>query len=335
MSTASPVMPLGSAASAGPLARMVSSICSRSPQQFFLQTRGPLLSRGILPRTPSPGRRRSFLMNSPLSRFYASTQQRLHPVIRWILLPLIVVAACFFVRESFTVSVMGVQQQFPFGLALVLVGFFLGLGPGFVTLFMAGISVSLWGTTPGQHYPLAVLANMSLGVPVIFISSWIRSLLNNERIQRQALSDFVAIIAHEVRTPLSTITLAAENSINYFNNYLAEESARNIILASGRIESVISKAIDADVSEITKFTASHEEISLRPFLENLIALTSHPDRIRLDCPLSPIITTDPYLFGTAISNVLDNAIKYALNDTDISLIAREDSRYTRRHSDRL
>ena len=224
---------------------------------------------------------------------------------------------------------MGLQQQFPFGPALILVGFFLGLGPGFVMLFLSGISVWLWGTTPGQQYPLAVLANMSLAVPVLFVSAWIRTLINNERHQRQALSDFVAIIAHEVRTPLSTITIAAENSINYFKNHLPEESARNIILASGRIENVIAKAVDADISEITKFTARPEEISLQPFLEKLIKATSDPDRIRLECPSSPIITTDPYLFGTAVSNLLDNAIKYSSMNTPVRLVAQEDSRYGR------
>lgn len=269
-------------------------------------------------------------MNSSLSRLYASSQQRLHPVIRWTVLPTLVVGASFFVRETFTVSVMGVQQQFPFGVALIIVGFFLGFGPGLVMLVMTGVSVSLWGTTPGQQYPLAVLTNMGLAVPVLWLSSWIRSLINSERAQRQALSDFVAIIAHEVRTPLSTITVATENTINYFNNHLAEESARNILLATGRIKNVISKAVDADISEITTFTVQHEEINLKPFLEKLIKVTPDPDRIHFQCGSPTIISTDPYLFGTVISNLLDNAIKYSIKDTPVTLIAREDSRYGRK-----
>lgn len=299
---------------------------------IFLTLRSGRLSRDIFLRPlpalicpPCP--RRSCPVNSALTRLYASTQQRRHPIIRWIVLPSLVVAVCFFVRESFTVSMMGVQQQFPFGPALILVGFFLGLGPGFVMLVLSGITVRLWGTTPGQQYPLAVLANMSLAVPVLCISSWIRTLINNERVQRQALSDFVAIVAHEVRTPLSTITVATENSLYYYNNQLPEESAKNILLAAGRIENVISKAIDADIAEITSFTARYEEINLKPFLEKLIKVTLDPERITLQCPSSPLFATDPYLLGTAISNLLDNAIKYSLDDTDVSLIARQDARH--------
>lgn len=269
-------------------------------------------------------------MKSSLSRFYELSQHRLHPIIRWIVLPTIVVAASFFVRESFTVSVMGVQQQFPFGVALIFVGFFLGFGPGFVMLFMTGISVTLWGTTPGQEYPLAVLTNMGLAVPVLWVSSWIRSLINRERVQRQALSDFVAIIAHEARTPLSTITVATENTINYCNHQLSEESARNILLATGRIENVISRAIDADISEITTFSVQYEETSLKPFLEKLIKEASDPDRINFQCSSPIIIATDPYLLGTVVSNLLDNAIKYSLENTHVALIARDESRYGRK-----
>lgn len=261
---------------------------------------------------------------------YASSQQPLNPVIRWIVLPTLIVAACFFVRETFTISVMGVQQQFPFGVALIFVGFFLGFGPGLVMLAMTGVSVSLWGTTPGPKYPVAVLTNMGLAVPVLWVSSWIRSLINSERAQRQALSDFVSIIAHEVRTPLSTITVATEISMNYSKNYLPEESARNILSATGRIEEVISKAIDADISEITTFAARNEELILNQFMERLIKGTSDPNRIKLQCPLSTVIATDPYLFGTVISNLLDNAIKYSLENTDVSLIARENARYGRK-----
>lgn len=261
---------------------------------------------------------------------FLSTHQRLRPVIRWVVLPVLVVAACFFVRETVTVSIMGLQQQFPFGPALILVGFFLGLGPGFVMLILSGITVWLWGTTPGPDYPFAVPVNMSLAVPVLYVSAWIKKLMDNERMQRQALSDFVAVIAHEVRTPLSTITVATENSMNYFKNHLSEESARNILLATDQIESVISKAIDADLSEITAFTARPEEIGFKPFLEKLIKASSDPDRIKLQCAMPAIISTDPYLLGTVISNLLDNAIKYGLPDTDISLIARTGSRYGRK-----
>jgi signal transduction histidine kinase len=249
---------------------------------------------------------------------------------RYVLLPAFVVAVCFFIRESFTISAMGVQQQFPFGVATVLVGFFLGFRAGLMMLLMTGLSVYLWGTHPNAQYPLALPINLVLALPALAVSAYIRRLLNEQRSQREMLGDFIAILAHEVRTPLSTIKMAAENLQESHSDAFAMRRAGNLLLASERIEDVISRCVDTDLMELNEICPKLKALDLMPFLRDRIDLSVDPDRIIFDCQFSKFIITDPFLYGAVISNLLENALKYSLNHSHVTLLVFEQSKRGRR-----
>jgi signal transduction histidine kinase len=214
---------------------------------------------------------------------------------------------------------MGLQQQFPFGIGLVMVGFFLGFRSGLVMLLMTGLSVYLWGTHSSSAYPLALPINVMLAIPVLAVSAYIRALLNEQRVQREMLGDFIAILAHEVRTPLSTIKMAAENLQEHEQDEFSSKRGKNLILAAERIEDVVSRCMDTDLFELKELRPKYQKLDLKPFLQERIDLSVDPDRVTLDCKFSESIMTDPFLFGAVISNLLENALKYSLKDSQVGL----------------
>ncbi|MEN9681418.1 MAG: hypothetical protein RLZZ627_1311 [Pseudomonadota bacterium] len=251
-------------------------------------------------------------------------------VTRYVLLPALIVVVCFFIRESFTVKLMGIQQQFPFGLAIVLASFFLGFRSGLMMLLMTGLSVYLWGTQPNPEYPLALPINLVLAIPVLAVSAYIRRLLNEQRAQRELLGDFIAILAHEVRTPLSTIKMAAENLQEDQGDEYLSRRAMNLLLASERIEDVISRCIDTDLMELNEISPKLKEIDLKSFLQDRVDFSVAPERIIFDCQFSSSILTDPFLYGTVISNLIENAIKYSLRNSQVALQVFEQFKRGRR-----
>lgn len=269
-------------------------------------------------------------MKLSFGHLYQLTRQPLKPVTRYLLLPAMIVAVCFFIRESFTVSAMGVQQQFPFGIAVILVGFFLGFRSGLMMLFMTGLSVSLWGTYPNSQYSLALPINIVFAIPALGVTALIRRLLNDQSAQREMLADFIAILAHQVRTPLSTIKMAAENLQENQSNQFDVGRGNNLMLASETIEDVISRCVDADRLELKELRPKHQEFHLRAFLQDRIDLSIDPERIALDCQVSAPIETDPFLYGTVISNLLENALKYSLKYSQVGLMASEQFKRGRR-----
>lgn len=242
---------------------------------------------------------------------------------RYVFLPAIAVVLCFLIRESFTVSAMGIQQQFPFGVAVVLVGFFLGFRSGLMMLLMTGLSIYFWGTHPGPEYPLALPLNVVLAIPALAVSASIRRLLNEQTELREMQADFIAILAHEVRTPLSTIKMAGENLQEHQSDEFSSRRGNHLILAAERIEDVVSRCMDVDLLELRKLRPKFEAIDLRAFFQDRIDLSVDPDRIALDCQISGSILSDPFLYGTVISNLLENALKYSLSGSQVSLMVRE------------
>lgn len=264
------------------------------------------------------------------SDLFALTQKPMLSVNRYILLPALIVAVCFFIREHFTIPAMGIQQQFPFGIALVLTGFLLGFRSGLMMLVMTGLSVYLWGTHPNPDYPLALPINLAMAIPVLALSACIRRLLNDQRAQREMLSDFIAILAHEVRTPLSTIKMAAENLHEDKHDEYSSRRAGNLLLASEQIEDVISRCIDADLLELNKISPKLSSFNLEPFIKDRIDFSVAPERIVFDCQSTASIVTDSFLYGTVISNLLENALKYSLRSSHVVLIVFEQMKRGRR-----
>ncbi len=137
-------------------------------------------------------------------------------------------------------------------------------------------------------------------------------------------SDFVANVSHEFKTPLTSIrgyaeTIAAETPGDAHKEFarIIERNARDLeslvndMLDLARLEAEPPSALDTfDLS-----TVIHEQVSRYRSVPEAAAIA-----IEVDCP-SIRIRADRERLGTALANLIDNAVRYNRPDGDVRVQA--------------
>ena len=153
-----------------------------------------------------------------------------------------------------------------------------------------------------------------------------RAVAELERLNR-AKSDFVSVVSHEFRTPLTGIQGFSEMMTNE-DLTLAEmrEYAGDINKDAQRLNRMINEMLDLDKMESGRMQLHHEPVDL-----NTVAAES-ADRVRPNAPAHPVtLRLDPAL-GTimgdrdkltqVLANLLNNAVKYSPNGGEIVVSTR-------------
>jgi len=153
-----------------------------------------------------------------------------------------------------------------------------------------------------------------------------RAVAELERLNR-AKSDFVSIVSHEFRTPLTGIQGFSEMMTNE-DLTLAEmrEYAGDINKDAQRLNRMINEMLDLDKMESGRMQLHHEPVDL-----NAIA-TESADRVRPNAPAHPVtLRLDPALgaimgdrdkLTQVLANLLSNAVKYSPNGGEIVVSTR-------------
>lgn len=137
--------------------------------------------------------------------------------------------------------------------------------------------------------------------------------------------DFSYAMIHDMKTPLSSILMGTrilrsgkldgkpEKKEKYFD--ILEEESQHLLTLTNKVLT-ISKL------EHGQLILEKEEVRLRPILENLIekfrAKTNKPVTFRLNLQTETIFADEEYIVE-AISNLIDNAVKYSQKSIDIQI----------------
>ena len=152
----------------------------------------------------------------------------------------------------------------------------------------------------------------------VFITS-IKVILKQKKLS-EIKNDFISNMTHELKTPISTISLACEaledksielsaeiqqsylGMIRSENNrlgMLVDKVLRNTVLDKGELK---LKPEPMDLNEMVKTSLSHFDLQVRKRGGNI--------KTDLNQDL-PAVNVDPVHIGNVISNLIDNAIKYS------------------------
>ncbi len=143
----------------------------------------------------------------------------------------------------------------------------------------------------------------------------------------KAKSDFIAIAAHQLRTPLTAINWIFEGLEK--NTSLEEEDKEMVVnghTAAIRLLKIVNDLLDVSKIEEGRFGYSFKQTNIVDFLNGILLnaqITAKKYGVKLyfakgsDASLSVVV--DPDRLGLALSNLIDNAIKYNVKNGSVTV----------------
>jgi len=145
----------------------------------------------------------------------------------------------------------------------------------------------------------------------------------------QAKSDFVSIVSHEFRTPLTGIQGFSELLRDEdLTSAEVREYAADINKDAQRLNRMITEMLDLDRLESGRMTLTLASVNLNEVIAEVADLTRpnaphHPITLRLDEAL-PNLSGDRDRLTQVVTNLLSNAIKYSPDGGEVVVTSRRD-----------
>jgi len=140
-------------------------------------------------------------------------------------------------------------------------------------------------------------------------------------------SEFITVAAHQLRTPLTAINWTLE-TINQSSSLTAEEKelVGNGLTASVKVLKLVNDLLDVAKMEEGKFGYDFENVDIIKFLTDILenakaVAKEYKVNLYLDTGNEPPIPLkiDPNRMGLALSNIIDNSIKYNVENGEVAV----------------
>ena len=139
--------------------------------------------------------------------------------------------------------------------------------------------------------------------------------IEQENIRR----DMTKAMAHDLKTPLFIISGYAESLRENINADKREYYADVIIDQTARMDELVHSMLDFSKFDTDNFVLNRESFSLSGLARK--AVEKYPDsRLNFTCDDDCEINADRNLLTTVIDNLIDNAVKYGMQDTPIEVV---------------
>jgi len=197
------------------------------------------------------------------------------------------------------------------------------LKPNYLCVYFPDQSRSFFRSTSFLVIPSLLL---TLIIIVIFIVT-LQIILRQKKIS-QIKNDFINNMTHELKTPISTISLASQmlrdssvslspSTVDHISGVIFDESKR----LSNQVEKVLQMAVFNEGRLKLKFT----QIDLNKLAETVasnfeIRVSNESGELKTDLQAeNPVIRGDEVHITNVIFNLLDNAVKYSKSKPEIEL----------------
>jgi len=176
---------------------------------------------------------------------------------------------------------------------------------------------------PGSPRDLRMLlAFIIAGFIVARIGGALRNAYRRVRDEHRAVTtiyeqreDLLRMLTHDIRSPLTVITVNAELLATCSNDPAVVRMAQDIEKSAGRVDGMLGDLIDMAQLESGHITLDRKPLDVAAFVSELrsrLEGTLHLDRVTFDVPESlPAAAVDAGRFERILVNLLSNALKYA------------------------
>jgi signal transduction histidine kinase len=178
-----------------------------------------------------------------------------------------------------------------------------------------------------------VIGSLLLIVAVAFCIWLLLRALFHEKKLAAMKNDFIHNITHELKTPVATISAAVEALQDFDLN--REKHSRYLKHAKNetiRLTKLIDNILNISLYGKNKMPVQPEQIpvqeTINDIVENLKIATDKTVRYQFENNSGiNFIFADKQLFQQAVTNVLDNAVKYSGSEVEINISCTADNRY--------
>ena len=163
--------------------------------------------------------------------------------------------------------------------------------------------------------------------------------VTREKFIEKLKSEFISIAAHQLRTPLSTLKWTFRMLLDGELGKLSSEQKKfleNSYKANEQMIALVDDLLNVSKIEEGKFLAKFSSQSIEDLVEEIIqerkvALDEKNITFKFIKPKNPLpkIKVDAEKLKLAISNILDNAIKYTPSNGKISVYISKEDNYVR------
>jgi PAS domain S-box-containing protein len=154
---------------------------------------------------------------------------------------------------------------------------------------------------------------------------------------RRATNEFLSIAAHELRTPLMSLTLGLEvlrNKLASARDEVTPKSLDVLRRQANRLSRLASDLVDDARLERGLFTVAKETVDVSAVALELVrrAQERHPSRaIGFKAPGKVDVHGDPLRLEQALSNLVENALKYTDDGAPVDVEIDADATHVRIH----
>lgn len=137
-----------------------------------------------------------------------------------------------------------------------------------------------------------------------------------ERKQREEQSMLMAMLSHEIKTPLSVLKLVVDEKV------AGSDLEGHANRAVNNIDFIVERCLQLGKLDAEAIQLHQRSIHLLGFLSGIVEAQKAENRVHLTCLSNIHVKTDHDLLRVLISNLLENALKYSPAASTIDLDAR-------------
>ncbi|WP_299669917.1 ATP-binding protein [uncultured Polaribacter sp.] len=173
-----------------------------------------------------------------------------------------------------------------------------------------------------------ILLSLLLSLAVIFSLFYLLKIINQQKELATIKNDLISNITHEFKTPIATVSTAIE-AIENFNVLEDKEKTKKYLSMSSvqlkKLHQMVEKLLETATLDSEQLILKKETIDVVETIEKLVSkhqFLNSEKEISFSSNLKPIyLKVDNFHFENAVSNLIDNAVKYGGNKIEITINA--------------
>ncbi len=171
-----------------------------------------------------------------------------------------------------------------------------------------------------------LLISLLISISVIGSLLYLYKIINQQKHLAEIKNDLISNITHEFKTPIATVTSALEGIANFNQQNDPEKTAKYLDMSNDQLKKLnlmVEKLLETATLDSDELSLRKEPVNLTQLLSSMIEkykMLAGFKQIDFVSPTSDVvIEADPFHLENALSNLVDNAIKYGGNEIQVIL----------------